>query len=399
MESARKNMHLTYKERCIIHEFLNYGRKVSEIARRIEKDRTTVAKEIKKHSYIQPYGKQTELDCNRLDKSPHVCNGCIDYGICKKPKRLYDGAAANTEYRRTISVTHSNFRKATPTQIHAINDVIAPLIVHKHQSVNHVYASHPETLPISKSTFYRWLDRGLLDIKNIDLSRKVRYKVKKEYNYGRDSIDSSIRLGRQYFNFQDYYEEHPQASIVEMDTVIGTKGGKGGKCFLTLLFRQFNFMLIYLMPYKKTQYVTDIFYNIKEVLGENEYKRLFEIILTDNGTEFSDPASIEVSFKTGERLNNVFYCDPNAAWQKGSLERNHQYIRYVLPKGSSFAGLNQKDCNKLASHINSVPRASLNNQSPYEAAKGFIGIDNIKKLGLYAVAYDDVNLTIRLLRK
>ena len=54
-------------------------------------------------------------------------------------------------------------------------------------------------------------------------------------------------------------EFNPNYSIVEMDTVIGTQGGKGGKCFLTLLFRQYNFMLIYLLLYKKSRYVSEIF--------------------------------------------------------------------------------------------------------------------------------------------
>ena len=98
-------------------------------------------------------------------------------------------------------------------------------------------------------------------------------------------------------------------------------------------------------------------------------------------------------------MSNVFFCDPNASWQKGSIEKNHEYIRYVLPKGKSFAGLTQEDCNLLASHINSVPRKSLNNQSPFEAAQGFIGLDNIAKFGISRIPYDDINLSIRLLRK
>ena len=130
-----------------------------------------------------------------------------------------------------------------------------------------------------------------------------------------------------------------------------------------------------------------------------EFSRLFEVILTDNGAEFSDPESIELSTINGERLSHVFYCDPNASWQKGSLEKNHEYIRYVLPKGTSFAGLTQEDCTLLASHINSVPRKSLNNHSPYEAALAFIGENNIAKFNISPIPYDDIDLTIRLLRR
>ena len=120
-------------------------------------------------------------------------------------------------------------------------------------------------------------------------------------------------------------------------------------------------MLIYLLPYKQSKYVTETFNFIKKLIGIDEFKRLFEVILTDNGTEFSDPQSIEIDVNTGEKISNLFYCDPNCSWQKGSIEKNHEFIRYILPKGTSFAFLNQEKCFKMASHINSVPRVSLNN--------------------------------------
>ena len=189
------------------------------------------------------------------------------------------------------------------------------------------------------------------------------------------------------------------ASIVEIDTVIGTQGGKGGKCFLTMLFRAFNLMLIFVLPYKRSIYVLQVFEILKKLLGDFEFSRLFEVILADNGTEFSDPESIELSSKTGERLSFMFYCDSNCSWQKGSLEKNHEYIRYVLPKGPSFAGISQDDASLLASHINSVPRLCLNNQSPYEAALGFIGKNNMDLLGIQKINNDDINLSKSLFKR
>lgn len=212
------------------------------------------------------------------------------------------------------------------------------------------------------------------------MQRKVRYRFKKEYDYYRTKNDSSIKVGRFYSDFKDYLEFHPNASIVEMDTVKGTSGDKGGNCFLTLLFRQFNLMLIYLLPYKKSVFVTEVFNILKTNLGIDEFKRLFEVILTDNGTEFYYPESIEIDMNTGKKVSSVFYCDPNCSWQKGSLEKNHEYIRYILPKGTSFAGLTQEVCYLIASHINSTPRLSLNNVSPFESSYHFIGKDNLEKL-------------------
>ncbi len=397
--STPKYKHLKYEDRYIIHEFLAFRYSFTAIANRIGKDRRAVAKEVYKHRFLKPGRNKHKLLCPNVSKPPYVCNGCPERTKCLMDQYLYDAAIAQNEYEKTLRQQRSALH-ISKESIAAINDTIAPLMIHKHHSVNHVYAAHPELLPMSKSTFYRYIDLGILNVRNIDLQRKVKYRIKKEYDYTRKKTnDNGIKVGRFYRDFQDYMEHNPMASVVEMDTVIGTQGGKGGKCFLTLLFRAFNLMIIRILPYKKAEYVTQTFEILKTLLGDITFSRLFEVILTDNGTEFSDPESIEISTKTGERLSYVFYCDPNCSWQKGCIEKNHEYIRYVLPKGTSFAGVSQEDANLLASHINSVPRLSLNNQSPYEAALGFIGNNNMKLLGIQRINNDDIDLSIRLLKR
>ena len=380
MKNAKKNKHLSFEDRCVIEEFLNNNYSFTKIANRISKNRTTVARDVLKHRFLR-----TTNYCNNQPscfeaKPPYVCNGCPKFSYCKKIRYSYSHDIAFNEYKKTL-ISERSHLKITKEEVVAINDIIAPLMIHKHHSVNQVFIEHPEFLKMSKPTFYRYIDIGIVNIKNIDLARKVKYKVKKEYDYTRTKTNPKIKIGRFYTDFKDYLEFNPNCSIVEMDTVIGTQGGKGGKCFLTLLFRQSNFMLIYLLPYKQSKYVTEVFSSIKEQLGVEEFKRLFEVILTDNGTEFSDPDSIEIDLKTGEKVCSLFYCNPNCSWQKGSIEKNHEYIRYILPKKTSFAGLSQDDCYKIASHINSTPRLSLNNQSPFDIAFPFIG----KKISIFLI--------------
>lgn len=394
---AKKYKHLSFEDRCVIEEFLNHGFNFSQIANRLGKDRTSISKEILKHRFLRGTA-SPDRPCCFESKVPYVCNACDKFNHCKKQKYSYSSHIAYNEYKQTL-ISQRSHLSITKDQIASINDVIAPLIILKNHSVNQVYISHSDLLPFSKTTFYKYIDLGILNVKNIDLQRKVKWKVKKEYDYHKDKVNLSIKVNRFYSDFKDYLEYHYNCSIVEMDTVIGTQGGKGGNCFLTLLFRQFNFMLIYLLPYKQSVYVTEVFNHLKEVLGIDEFKRLFEVILTDNGTEFSDPESIEIDFNTGEKLCSIFFCDPSCSWQKGSIEKNHEFIRYILPKGTSFAGLSQDDCNLIASHINSVPRLSLNNISPFDAIFYFIGEKNMNNLNIKKIAYDDIDLSYRLLRK
>lgn len=392
-----KYKHLSFEDRCSIQEYLNLGYNFTQIGKVLKKHRTTISKEVYNHRFLRKCYGNDKIPCHITNNPPYVCNACSKFNHCKKIRYSYESSIAYNEYLKELSESRSRV-SITKDQISTINEKIAPLMIEKHHSVNQVFINHPEILPFSKPTFYRYIDLGLLNVKNIDLQRKVKFRVKKEYNHYKQRINTEIKLNRFYTDFQDYIELHPNCSIVEMDTVIGTSGGKGGKCFLTLLFRKFNFMLIFLLPYKKSQYVTETFDYIKNLIGIDNYRKLFEVILTDNGTEFSDPLSIEVDFNTGEKVVNLFYCDPNCSWQKGSIEKNHEYIRYVLPKGTSFAGLSQEDCNLLASHINSVPRVSLNNNTPYDLAVLFIGTDIIDKFNIQKIPYDKVNLSHKLFK-
>lgn len=87
-----------------------------------------------------------------------------------------------------------------------------------------------------------------------------------------------------------------------------------------------------------------------------------------------------------------------ASWQKAALEKNHEFIRYVLPKGSPFDNLTQWDVTKLANHINSTARASLNGQSPFKLAVLLLGENAVRAFGLRQIASDSIVLTPDLLK-
>lgn len=79
-------------------------------------------------------------------------------------------------------------------------------------------------------------------------------------------------------------------------------------------------------------------------LLEHDYKNLFQMILADNDHEFFDVLNIECHHKTGDQNSKVFYCDLGVSWQKGGIEKNHKFIRYVLHKKTSLKNLTQNNC-------------------------------------------------------
>ena len=189
-------------------------------------------------------------------------------------------------------------------------------------------------------------------------------------------------------------EKKPDANIVEMDCVEGNK--KSQKVLLTLTFRRTNLMLIFLLGSQTQDKVKGVFDWMESKLGLEVFKKMFEIVLTDGGGEFSDRVGLETSLE-GSRRTTLYYCDPYAFWQKGCCEKNHEYIRYVRKKGSTFDDLTQRKVTLLANHINNAKRDSLNGHSPFELSQMLLDERLLKAMGLKKISPDEVRLTPELL--
>ena len=189
--------------------------------------------------------------------------------------------------------------------------------------------------------------------------------------------------------------KHPEYHTVQMDSVIGTIGGK---VLLTVHFPDTSFMMAFLRTSNTSQSVIDIFDRLYATLGRKLFEKLFPVLLTDRGSEFSNPTALEKS-PEGIRRTNVFFCDPNAAYQKGSLEVNHELIRRILPKGTSFDNLEQADIDRVMNHINSYRRLKLGNKTPFEALEFYYGSELFEKLGYEPVPSNNVIITPKLLKR
>lgn len=166
-----------------------------------------------------------------------------------------------------------------------------------------------------------------------------------------------------------------------------------------MIFVKKQILLLLLLPDGKAESVVRTFDYLEDLLGTEQFQKLFPVFLTDNGSEFKDVDRLEVN-EFGEIRTNVFYCDPMRSWQKPHIEKVHEFVRYVLPKGTSFKDLTQEDLTILANHINSVKRQSLGGKSPFEAlTKKDSGLQELlKKLKMHPIPADEVHLTKDLLK-
>lgn len=415
-------MHLTKDDRITIENNLNNNISLKQIGKNINKHCSSVSREIKNH-YITKNtgsvgrtfnnclfrktcpnrGKNCDLKncsefkedkCSLLNKSPYVCNGCKKRTQCTLSKKFYDAIYAQEEYEENLKDSRSGV-VIDQEEINFLNNILVPLIKQQGQSIHHAIINNKNQIMYSENKIYKLIDLGLLDVRNIDLPRKIRFRQRTK-TVTVYKIDKNCLENRTFEDYENYIKENPDTPVVEMDTV---EGKKGGKVLLTLHFVNCSFMLAFIREHNDAQSVIDIFNFLQDMLGIDKFKELFVLILTDNGSEFSNPIEIEFDLITGEKRTQIFYCHPSSPNEKGSCEVNHELIRRIFPKGTSFDSLTQSDIDLIMSHINSYKRKKLNNVSPLTLFTTIYGKDTTNKLNIREINPNDINLTSDLLKK
>ena len=428
--------HLSFEERCIIEKELNFNQSLTRIAEKLDRSKSTISREIRRHPHlitisttkktlnpcaIQKHCVQKGLcpiaqcyfehhsfcrycqhcikhcpdfvkaNCPRLNKAPYVCNGCPERHGCLYPKTYYRALAAQRSYsqllskqRQGLSLDLEELHWVSKTLEHGLNRGLSPHVI---------YLDYKDEMPCSERSLYRYVNQGVLKPERMDLPMAVRYRQRRKKK--QHKIDTSCRMGRTYKDFLAYRKEHPDLPVVQMDSVEGKRGCQ--KVFLTLFFENTSVLLLFLRERNTSQSVIDIFDQLTQDLGLTQFQSLFPVILTDNGSEFSNPQRLERT-ADGIGRTRIFYCDPGRPDQKGAIENAHLLLRKILPKGSSFDDLSKQEVRLIASHVNSYKRKKLNDKSPIDLVSFFHGDKILSVFDLTPIPPDEITLSTALLR-
>lgn len=359
MSSNNKNLHLTVQERIIIEKGIENGSTKAAIALTIGKDKSTVGKEIKKHRELVHKSSYKincanmkncshnhvcvncadfkPFTCNRRDHSPGACNGCSKYTHCRYDKYRYKADFSHKKYREDLVDSRTGINMSYE-ECKAMADIIVPLIKAGH-SPYHIVTNHPE-LNISEKTLYNYIENGIFrefGLLDIDLRIKTKRKItKKASNKYKKREDKKYLNGRTYDDFINYTAENKNLSVVEMDTVYNN--GSTGPFMQTFKFLDYSFMFIVYQEEKTAKSMVEGVDLLEKILGKDLFSEEVAIIKTDRGSEFCDAEGFEKE-ENESRRTRIFYCDPMASGQKGSLENNHKEIRYICPKENDLKDL------------------------------------------------------------
>lgn len=229
-------------------------------------------------------------------------------------------------------------------------------------------------------------------ITNLSLKRKVKRKIRNKKLKKRN--EPANYEGHKYEDYLQFIKDNPSIPTTEMDTVYNFQCGP---FIQTFIFEHTGFMIGILHQEKSVLSMASSLDKFQDIL-EEDYEKLFLLLLTDRGPEFSNPQSFEINLETGEFRSNIFYCDAQQSQQKPHVENNHNFIREILPNGRSLTKLTQEQVDLMFSHINSVPRKSLGGKTPYETFSFFYGEEIPKKLNIQKIEKDRVTLKPYLLK-
>jgi IS30 family transposase len=250
----------------------------------------------------------------------------------------------------------------SPEELSELGELIQPLI-RRGQSLNHICTTLGDRIKVSEKTLYNYIDSCAFEFRNIDLPKKVKYKHRREKKV-LTKFEYRYRQGRTYEDFKAFIEANPGISVTELDTVKGKRSG-GGKVLLTMIINGTAFMPIFIMPNCTQESVLAVFDHLTELLGLETFRKLFPVFLTDNGVEFKDPESLEYT-ANGCPRTKIFYCDPQASWQKPHVEKNHTLLRRIIPKSTDLNTLKSEQVHLAVRHVNSYYREEYGNKTPFE---------------------------------
>lgn len=227
---------------------------------------------------------------------------------------------------------------------------------------------------VCRVTLYSYIDKGIfLKISNKNLLRKKSLNSRKHVRKNSKklpNIDHSIEKRSSEINSRTTFGHW------EGDSVIGTN--KKGETFLTFTERLTRMEIILKSPDKTAASTVRLVNRLERKLGSSTFRKIFQSITFDNGTEFSDTVGIEYSPYTRKKRTTVFYCHAYCSSERGSNENQNGFIRRFVPKGTPISKISDSYIKYIQDFINNYPRGIFNGENSAKRFKNELEKLNIK---------------------
>lgn len=425
------NKNLSELEMGNIEFYLNENKSPTDIARLLSKDPSGIRKEIKRYSSYfgsarkcsnclnknvchQKYlcedfidkikcsqckfcmkavkicpNYKVSIECELLKRNHHVCNSCELYFKCKKVKIKYHAQTAIKMHNAVQRVSRidtkldkfpQEFKDYLSDRIK--NGISPDIIMNTLPKKYQMYKS-------ATSSFYSWIDKGLLDCCNLDLRNKVSRVRYGENTEKRNTVKGHQLNGRSIEDLSKEERDNRPLGIVELDTV---EGIKGGELLFTIMIPCFSLMLGFKIKQKTQEEIGKILDDLEDKLDSYFYV-IFRKSIPDNGVEFLDFELLESSIHEGlNKRMEVHYTHTYAPYEKPHIENNHILLRWLIEKGYDISLLSADDILDIINRLNNYPRPKKGYKTPLQLLEDELGDYILDLLNLHHIPIEELNM-------
>lgn len=369
--------HINFEQRKTICSCVAHNYKVKDIGDLLDLDPTSISKEVKRNRVPMSLKNDTESNCDKLKRWPYVCNNCKNrYGNCPYVKFKYDAKIA----QRIANANLINSRKGLDLDDKEFKELdrIIKNGIDNDKSLYQIKIENKDKINKSITTLYRYVNKGYLTTKRIDLPYAVKYKKRKhnkKYDYSDNHID---RSNHTYLDYLVFIHENPRVNVWQLDFLGSIK--TDSKAILSFILPEVHFTLIDIIKNPTSQKVVKFFDDIEEKIGTKAFIELIPAILTDRDPCFSDILGICFSKITGEERCKIFYCDPYVSNQKPNVENINKQLRRFFPKKKTIDNFTKNKVKEINQTLLNIPIRSLDGNNPKDAFIKIYGEDTYYKL-------------------
>jgi IS30 family transposase len=317
----RSRLALTLAEREEISRCLASGQTIRSIASLLCRAPSTISREVNRNGGVESY-RASQADAAAWDRA-------------HRPKRCK--LADNPALARMV---------AGKLQLQWSPQQVAGWLKQVYAGTKDYYVSH--------ETIYRTLfiqARGALKkellahLRRTRVMRRSRHHTQKTDNHGRiiDTVSISERPAA--------VEDRAVPGHWEGDLL----SGSGNSHIATLVERQTRYVMLVKIAGKDAETVINAL--IKE--AKKLPAELYQSLTWDRGKEMADHKRFTLATDI-----QVYFCDPQSPWQRGSNENTNGLLRQYLPKGTDLSSYTQAQLDAVARRLNERPRKTLDYETP-----------------------------------
>ena len=327
-ERQRSERALSLAERESISRGLAQGRSLRQISRALGRPASTVSREVKRHGGREHY--RAESADKRAWQNARRPKPCV---LAVRP-RLQRVVAVRLKWNWS------------PEQIARWLKLTYP---------------HDEAMRVSYETIYRSLyiqSRGALKkelMAHLRFERLMRQSKRVRSEGGRGKIQDAVSISERPAEVQDRaVPGHWEGDLLS---------GSHNSHIATLVERQTRYVMLAKVSGKQTQEVVGA---LKRVIGKLPAE-LRRSLTWDRGKELSRHKDFSLATDM-----QVYFCDPQSPWQRGSNENTNGLLRQYFPKGMDLTSLTQAQLNKVARELNERPRKTLGFLTPAQKLRDVV---------------------------